>query len=584
MNSRTVWLMLAVVLLLGAGVFWQLRRESVSGLEPDLALFPELRAERVQSVRLDHLERGLQLTITREGEGAWQIVDPLDFPAETGVMARLMEVVAKNRAVIVDKPVLSELSLDPPRAVLEVTESLPTGPRKQRLELGAQDLEGKHVFARVDGVVVRTLLNLDSTLDRDLPDWRQRRILSFDPGSVVEVRRSGKVALDAIVGLMDLTFEAGTTETGWRSSKPWTAALDPGLIGSLLGNLCYMPARTFLADSASQASSYGLDHPDIRVELGQASGSEEVLLFRHHLDSQSWVCMREGSTHVFKVDDVSAVFLAAPSDGFLDRRIARVVPDTVERIELQRGADMLSLRRNGKLWMLGGKQAGAPRAEVTADSVAVTDLLAALEGASVARFLIDEAATPFTQDEPRGLTLFTHDAQYGCEFGSPKEASPGIPGRLFRRPGEDVVGVVEDRIAALAAMGWVDFVERQLIQLPEKAIARIELTHGSVKRFFVRDSESGRWSPEGVDSEAPKTFLKCVERLLSLRADTVVAPDAAFELTDPWQISVIDGGSVRTTYRLGRLASDPKAVGYEGTRVRALVTSTGLLEDLELIQ
>ncbi len=584
MGSRSVWILLVFVLLLAGVTLWQIGREDRHTFDVDRPLFDGVRPERVISVRIDQLERGLQLSMQRDGDGAWQIVDPLDFPAEAGVLERLLEVISKNRAIPVEKPDLARLSLAPPRAVLEFVETLPTGPRKLRLELGAKDLDGKYVYARIDGQVVRTLLNLDSTLERDLAGWRRHRVLNIDPASVVEVRRSGKLVLDRARGLIDLQLEAGTTETGWRATKPWNAALDPGTVGALLTNTCYMQARTFLADSAAQVPAFGFENTDLRLEFACLDGSEETLLFKHDADTESWTCMREGSTHVFQVEATGLAFLALRSDEFIDSRIAHAARDDVQKIELRQGGRSLSLRRKGQAWMLGSQEQTVSRREVIADSQAVFDLLGALENARAARFLVARSDVGFRPDEPtRSLSVFTSAGEFGVEFGAPHEASPGIAGRQFRRSGDDVVGVVEERIAALASREWAELVDRQMIKLPEQAIVAIELEHGDFKRRYTRDATSGRWSPEGVDVEAPKGFQKCVDRLLSMRAEVAVDLDAAFEFQDPWQVVVIDGGNVRTAYRLGFLASDPAKQGFDDGRVRGIVTSSGLMQDLALI-
>ncbi len=584
MSSRSVWILLVFVLLLGGLVFWQQRREQSHVFDVDRPLFADVQPERVVSVRIDQLERGLQLSMERDAVGAWQIVDPLDFPAEAGVLERLLEVISKNRAIPVEQPDLSRLSLAPPRAVLEIVETLPTGPRRLRLELGAKDLDGKYVYARVDGKVVRTLLNLDSTLERDLAGWRRHRVLNIDPASVVEVRRSGKLVLNRALGLSDLGLAAGSTQTGWRATQPWNAALDAGMVGALLTNTCYMQARTFLADSAAQLPAFGFENTDLRLEFVCVDGSEQTLLFKHDPGTESWTCMREGSTHVFQVESTSLAFLALPSDNFIDTRLAHAARDDVQKIELRRGGRSLSLRRKGQAWMLGSQEHAVSRREVFADSQAVLDLLGAIENARAARFLVGEGDSGFEPDEPtRSLFVFTSVGEFGVEFGAAHEASPGLSGRLFRRTGDDVVGVVEERIAALASREWAELVDRQMIKLPELGIVAIELEHGEFKRKYARDANSGRWSPAGADVEAPKSFQKCVDRLLSLRADVAVDLDAAFEFQAPWQVVVIDGGDVHTAYRMGFLASDPTQQGFDDGRVRGIVTSSALLQDLALI-
>lgn len=585
MGTKNLWILLVVVLALGGLVLWQQGRERSGEFAADRPLFTDARPERIRSVRVDQLERSLQMRIVRDAEGAWEIVDPLTFPAETGVLERLLEAVTKNRATPVERPDLAALSLAPPRALVELVEELPAGPRTLRLELGAKDLDGQHVFVRADGVVLRTLMNVDTSLDRDLAEWRRRRVLTCDPARVVAVHRSGKYALDPSAGVTDFGLDAASSEHGWQATRPFLGALDPELVGALLTNACYLQSRGFLADSAVEAERFRLDEPDLRLELELADGSETAISLRHDPRSETWACRRDGSVHVFKVDASSVVFLSVPSEAFPDPRLVRAERDAIERIELARPDGLLTLRRDGKRWMLGlprqGDGAGA--GEVPADSEAVLDLLGAIEGARAARFL-EQAPERFALDgEGLSLSVIEKGRAHTVEFGAPEAVSPGVAGRMVRRPGESVVGVVEERVARLALRPAAELVGRQMIQIPELGVTSIELSRGEVRRVFVRDGNTGRWSPKGADAEAPKAFLKCVERLLSLRADVAVGPGEAFELAEPWTVVVTDGGNVRISYRLGALAGDPAKQGFDDGSVRGIVTSSGLFEDLARI-
>jgi len=581
MSSRTIWIMLLLVAALGGLVLWQLGREQGGEFAVDRALCEGLRPERVQRLRLDNLERSLQLNLQRDENGAWQITDPLDYQADPGVLDRLLELLASNRATLVDRPDLAALSLSPPRAVLEILERLPAGERSLRLELGAVDIDRKHVFARIDGVVVRTSMNLDSTLERDLADWRDRRILKVDPASVVSVGRSGALVLEAGAPALELGLDAASTDTGWRASRPWNAALDPGAIIGLVTNLCYLRARSFLGDSAAQLPLFGLEQPDLRLELGLQDGSEQTLLLRREPESEAWICSLAGSVHVYRVDDIDVVFLSMPSDGFLDLRLLRIERDRIQRIELENPEGRFALRREGALWTLESK-AGSVRA----DSIAVSDLMGAIESARAARFLVDEDALPFDAGErPASLRVFAAEGlSLGLEFGAPHAAGPGLEGRLFRRIGDELVGVVDLQAAAFGALGFEQLSDRQMIRLPEQGIARIELSRGPFRRAFVRDAASGRWSVEGTPAEAPKPFLKCIERLLSLRADVAIALDAPFELSNAWSVLIVDGGGVRISYQLGILGGAAgERWGFDDGKLRGDVSSSGLYADLEQI-
>jgi hypothetical protein len=433
--------------------------------------------------------------------------------------------------------------------------------------------------------VLRTLMNLDSTLERDLPEWRDRRILRIDPASVVSVKRAGSVVLDEGSPALDMTLEAGTTDSGWQASLPWNAAIDPGAIGGLISNACYLRARTFLADSAAQLSLFGLDQPDLRLELGLADGSEHVLLLRRDAQREGWLCMRAGSVHVYRVEELNIVFLAVPADGFLDTRLLRFERESVQRIELTQAQRRMTLRRDGPLWSLESELGASKLAAVRADSLVVSDLLGELEAARAVRYLVAEDAEPFVPGEsPSSLRLVTANATLELEFGAARDAAPSVAGRMFRRAGENVAGIAEQRSVNLLQPSWEQLNDRQLIKLPEQGIARIELSRGPLQRSYERDASTGRWSVEGTQGEAPKPFLKCIEHLLSLRADVAIAGDAPFELSDAWNVLIVDGSGVRTAYRVGRFGPGGDRQGFDDGKRRGDVSSSGLWSDLEQIQ
>src|SRR5687768_4032772 len=123
MRTSTVWLLLLLVVALGAGILWQIRKEQSGTFDIDRPLFPDLVPERLTDIRIDYLERGLQMRMARDAQGTWQIVDPIVFPAEPALIERLMEIVGRNRATSVAVPDLAAVKLAKPRAVLELTES-----------------------------------------------------------------------------------------------------------------------------------------------------------------------------------------------------------------------------------------------------------------------------------------------------------------------------------------------------------------------------------------------------------------------------------------------------------------------------
>ena len=78
-------LLFLVLLVLGLGYLaLQKEREAARG-GPAVAEFllrPELALERVKSVRIEHLERGVVLELERDAQGRWFLTDPLEYPAQ----------------------------------------------------------------------------------------------------------------------------------------------------------------------------------------------------------------------------------------------------------------------------------------------------------------------------------------------------------------------------------------------------------------------------------------------------------------------------------------------------------------------
>lgn len=577
MRTSTVWLLLVLVLALGAGILWQLRKEQSGTFDVDRPLFPDLVPERLTEIRVDYIERGLQMRMVRDEQGTWQIVDPINFPAEPSLIERLMEVI-RNRATTVPAPDLASLKLSPPRAVLELTESLPAGPRMQRVEIGIKDLDGRSVFVRRDGVVLRTLLNLDTTLERDLPDWRRRAILPLDPERVIEVHRSGSITPQRGAAPIDLALDAGSDVTGWRSTAPFKAALDPGRVGAMIAAACTLSAKNFVDDDPATVGQHGMNQPDVRLELITAQGVRELLKLIHEPAHQTWLVVREGSPHVFRVDDQGASFLCIPAKEMLDKQPIRGSREAITRVRLVAPGSEILVERKGALWQISGTEAGRERTTQRADERAVADLLGVLESTRLLEYEFDTAVTvdPVT----RSIHVTAAGVEQGGELGEPFSPRADVKGVLFRRTGDDVIALAEERLAKIADVHFDDLCERDLVKLPELGIGSIELTHGGVKRKFVRGGR-GRWSPEGVDTEAPREFLKVVDRVLSLRAQRLFPPMQGPELADPVEVVITDGGGKVTRYTIGRATGEE--IGLYDNELRRAEVAFELHRDLAAV-
>jgi len=545
MNPRTAVILFVIAALLGAAVWFEQRRGERGAYDLDRPLL-ELSLEHVRVVRIDNLERSLEMRLELDPDRGWNIVDPIEFPADPARMVNLIEMLRTNRATLQTRSDLKQLQLSPPRAVLEVTQELPSGPKRTRIELGALDIDGQHVYCRVDGVVLRTLRNLDTVLDRDLFDWRNQVIVSMSPQHVVEVHRSGMMELEGEV--VDLRFDAVSDAAGWRSQAPFQSWIDPLPLGALVGGVCSLRANRFVEDTALGSGLFRWDEAELTIELIDVRGERTALDFLRG-SGRDWLCRRQGSPQVYNVEQQDVLHLAMPSVGLIDMQFMRAVRDSVTAIRLQHAGRELTIERFAKIWRVSASVPGQPAVPRKADESLVLDLLGELERMRFLQLELELEAPDFSAAE--GIHVEAQGARFGGLIGPLHTSSEsGEEGVLFRREGDDVVLLADRRLLELAAMPLESLLDHQLLELPELAIARIAVSSGGTRRAFVRDSNTGRWSPSGLEREA-RELLGVIERLLSVRARRIRTASEAGRLTDPVEVTITPGGGLPERYVIG---------------------------------
>lgn len=97
MHLRKLLVLLLIVGALAGIALWQRGEQQSLRESAEAALLPGFDRQRLIAVRVDNLERSLQLRIER-GSGEWQIVDPIQFPAELAVVEALFDALATQHA------------------------------------------------------------------------------------------------------------------------------------------------------------------------------------------------------------------------------------------------------------------------------------------------------------------------------------------------------------------------------------------------------------------------------------------------------------------------------------------------------
>ena len=173
MNLRTTLLLLILVLGLAGAVFWQKGREAAGVVDVDVPLFEGLDPAKVRVIRIDNIPRSVNVRLERDRAGVWYLTDPIEYPADQGVMNILFQDIAYGRAMVVPEEEWgeTELGFDPPEMVLELDEERPDGiefPAQNWIDYGNGEhgvallncgLPGNNV---VDGTMLLSLMRCTS--------------------------------------------------------------------------------------------------------------------------------------------------------------------------------------------------------------------------------------------------------------------------------------------------------------------------------------------------------------------------------------------------------------------------------------
>lgn len=546
MHLKKLGILLLVVGGLVALALWQRGLDERSQSEAGAALLPGFDRSRVRAVRVENLERSLTLRIERVPGKEWRIVDPVDFPAEMAVVEVLLDALSTQHARPAPDADPDKLSLNPPRVIVKVEEDVGGSVLQRQVEIGAIDLGDQWVYARVDGKIFRTERGLDSTLERDLPDWRSRFVLTLSPRQVIEVHRTGSILYSPEDPEEDLTF-AALLDGHWTATLPFQAELSDGAMERLLVAAATLRAHGFV-DAPGPLAGYGLDPARIRVELQQADGKREVLLLAKEPLGELWYAAREGSPNVFRVAPESVLAIAPPTPTLIEREVVKAPLEAVQSFDLRFGTRTTTLERVERGWRVRAKDgAQETLSGDVADSQLVADALGLLDRARVDDFAFGKSLA--ASDVQAGFVVRTVDDEQVGEFGPIVRTADGVEALLFRRTGDALTSYVTTELLELCQRAPDTWRSLDLHKVPEIELARIELASGPAQKVYARD-DKGRWLRMGTTLEA-KEFAKLVDGLVTARALEIYrrADEAP---TDLITVRLVRYSGTVQEYQLGR--------------------------------
>jgi len=222
-------------------------------------------AEQADKVVIEH---GAGQTIELDKtEGAWKIVKPSAYAADSNAVTSLLSALTSGRIsrFVSDSPAnLAEYGLDQPQLTISVfTDKQPP----QSLAFGKQTGSGSeqgYYVKRVGNASVYTVPDwIFKDLDKSVNDLRDKTVLTFDPSKVGLVNVQN--------GSRKFTLKLDKDEK-WRIEDGKSVPADQAAVIQFLSNLRNLKGTSIAAEPLQDPSRFGLEPPLEEIALTDTSG------------------------------------------------------------------------------------------------------------------------------------------------------------------------------------------------------------------------------------------------------------------------------------------------------------------------
>ena len=515
MNLRLLVALLFAVAASAVAVKWQSERERSGQFDVARPLLGDLSFSRVSRMHVANIERGSDFALGVDSVGVWYLTDPVAYRADAGLIELLRQAVDGQQALSPPDPNadLVSLGLDPPQVEWTLYERVGAEERLHRLAIGGPDPSGSRVYVMKDGALFLASRSIANTLNKDFQDYRSARISEVDPSKVVEVHRSGRIQFSAEEEPVDLSLSALREGASWRALRPQECLLDPMDLSLVLVGAARLSFEQYIEEPEVELRAYGLDQPEVRVELRSSDGVSDTILLGRPAVGGVWYGKRLGGEDVYRLRSRDAVILAYPFEAMIDRRLVRALPEDVTGVRFDSPEGLIRLAREGDLWTVSVDEAAA----LPAEAFVVRELLSWISDAEFEP--LDPTGVDLDLDGlERSLVLELNEGEVGGRFTSATEGSRS--GLLrFRRFGDDVVSRLDDGL-----LDWLDrpssaWWSLSLLELDELRVTELRLAIDGDELLYRRGSR-GRWR-DSKGREAvellpwldPLLFLRATERM-----------------------------------------------------------------------
>ena len=263
MPMKKLALLLTVFLGLVAFVYFyeiqgEGKREEIRQLEESVL---RLKQDEITAVEISPSQKE-SIALNKEEE-QWMIERPIRSIADAGTVNALLrdlELASRDRILSDAGSDIEKYGLDRPlfRLVIEA------GQERKTLLIGREDFTGNSMYVQLEGdsEVFLTSRNLSTAVDKELLQWRDKKVLAFERPQVQAIE------LNNDEGAIRLKLQ----DEEWMMESPLQERADQGKVTGLLSTVEFAEVQEFVDDHPEELESYGLvpARATLRIQLDDA--------------------------------------------------------------------------------------------------------------------------------------------------------------------------------------------------------------------------------------------------------------------------------------------------------------------------
>jgi hypothetical protein len=430
LKSRTILALGLLVLVAGATVYKVTRKDPHV---KDASAASPLAISRDAVDELEIAEPGKPAVVLKKEGAEWKLAQPVADRADQKAVEQAVEGLSelKLRDVIAESPESYE------KVGVKDDEVVKVVPRKGGAPV-ATLLVGKTSNVRLEGDPrVWSTSNLKRwTLVKDAKLWRDRKILDFPVDQVDAVAVS--YPSGAKVVAKKESPPPPPAEAGKDAGAPPVTAAGPDkwalvegadrLGGALDGNVPLELASTLARLQADEIvdepkpEATGLDAPRATVTVTLKDGKSHTLKLGKQ-DGNAAHVQLEGNPRVWKIQKYEAERIPTSPAQWRDKTIVKLAPESVQRLEIQKGTERTVLERAGEGW-----KAATPASLGDVETSRVQAILRAVEGLRATRVVESPDMKALGLDKPRATVTVVprSGAPVKLAFGAEKDGQTAV--------------------------------------------------------------------------------------------------------------------------------------------------------------